>query len=350
MNRRNFLKSAGIATAFTALPFHSAFAKAKKYTLPPTKVLANRLRVGDTIGLIAPGGNVSQKELDESKESLTALGFKTYHTPNILAKDGYLAGTDQQRADDMMHMFTNKEVNAIVCVRGGYGTVRTLDLLDYDTIKSNPKILLGYSDVTALLIALYQKAGLVAFHGPVASSTFNDFTTESFRKVLMEVPDNYKYAYQREAETESNTEFDEYTITSGEAKGELIGGNLVMLQSLIGTAYEPNFENKIIFMEEIKEKPYKIDRMLTHLIMSTNFSKAAGIVCGIFNKCDKNQEDVDSFTLKEVLEKRLSPLNIPCYYGAPFGHVINKLTLPTGINAKIDATKQFIKLLEPSVI
>ena len=350
-NRRNFIKSAGVLTAFSSFPFFSASAKAKITTEKKEQplLLPKKLSKGNLIGLIAPGGYITEKQLKEAEENLTNLGFKTYHTENILAQEGYLAGSDQQRADDIMHMFSKKEIDGIICVRGGYGTVRTLDLLNYEVIKQNPKVLIGYSDITALIAALYKKTGLVSFHGPVGTSTFNKFTTKIFKNVVMKAKEKYKFPYQREKESEENTEFDVYTINSGIVKGELVGGNLMMLISLIGTEYEPNFENKIVFIEEIQEKPYKVDRMITQLIMATNFSKAAGIVSGIFKSCEYSGKGEDSFLLKEVITKRLKPLDIPIYYGAPFGHVANKFTLPVGINAKLNADKQTLTLLKSAV-
>ena len=208
---------------------------------------------------------------------------------------------------------------------------------------------MGYSDITVLIAALYKKIGLVSFHGPVGSSTFNKFTTKILKKVVMKAKAKYKFPYEREEETEENTEFDVYTTNNGVAEGELVGGNLMMLVTLIGTEYEPDFENKIVFIEQIQEKPYKVDRMITQLIMATNFSKAKGIVCGIFKSCEYSGEGEDSFMLKELMMRRLKPLNIPTYYGAPFGHVANKFTLPVGINAKLNADKQTLTLLEAAV-
>lgn len=350
-NRRDFLKKSISAAALSVIPSFYAFAEAKnkKNETETGKVLPERLKKGDTIGLIAPGGNITEGELEDSVKNMQNLGFKTYYTQNINAQDGYLAGSDEQRASDIMHMFENKNIDGIVCVRGGYGTIRTLDLLDYELICQNPKVVMGYSDITALVNAIYQKTALVTFHGPVGSSTFNEFSTKSFKKVVMKSKERYKYKYEREADSDENPEFDTFTITPGKASGELIGGNLVMLTTMIGTKYEPDFKNKIIFMEEISEKPYKIDRMITHLLMATNFSKAAGIVCGIFNKCDVSGKTEKSLSLKDVLVKRLRPLNIPAYYGASFGHVANKLTLPVGVEAKLNANKLSLKLLEKSV-
>jgi len=347
-NRRNFIKTIGAVVAFSGLSMVSFAHKPVELKVTKKKILPKKLSQGNLIGLIAPGGDVSKEQVVESQQNLENLGFNTYFTPNILAKEGYLAGSDQQRASDIMHMFTNPKVDAIFCVRGGYGTARTLDLLNYELIKQNPKIVIGYSDVTALITALYQRIGLVGFHGPVATSTFNSFSIESMKNVIQTPEIEYLYAYEREEDTVDNKEFDVFTISGGTASGKLIGGNLVMLVSLIGTKYEPDFKGKIVFLEEVREKPYKVDRMLTQLSMATNFNQAAGIVCGIFYRCDAENLE-ESFSLKEVLMRRLKPLDIPIFYGAPFGHVENKWCLPVGINALLDADNKTLKLLERAV-
>jgi len=349
-NRRRFIKSLVAGTTVTALaPINIAW-KDIEPTADIFKILPKHLEKGDTLGLVSPGGFITEEQLAETIKTVEKLGFKAYYRASVTAREGYFGGSDKVRADDLMHMFTNKNVGGILCTRGGYGSNRILDLLDFEAIKQNPKVLIGYSDITSLLVAIYQKTGLVGFHGPVGISTFNEYSTKSFEKVLYKPKKRYKYAYEREKDSENNSDFDKYTISPGKAEGELIGGNLVLLRTLIGTEYEPDFENKIVFIEEIREKPYKIDRMLTHLLMATNLAKAKGIVLGIFNKCDIDTEDAgESFTLKEVLIERLSTLNMPCFYGMPFGHVSNKITLPLGITAKMNADKQSLILTEAAV-
>jgi muramoyltetrapeptide carboxypeptidase len=227
INRRKFIKSSAALSGLTLLPFSETIAQQVSEIVTDTKpkILPKRLKKGDLIGLVTPSGNIKKEELDQTIKQLDDLGFRSYHQDSVLDQYGYFAGTDQQRADELMHMFSNQEVDAILCVRGGYGATRILDLLDYDVIQKNPKALIGYSDITALNIAIYQRTGLVTFHGPVGVSTFNDFTVTSFENVLMNPKSRYRYKYQREADTENNPEFDTYTITGGKAEGELIGGN-----------------------------------------------------------------------------------------------------------------------------
>ena len=208
-NRRNFLKSSGILTALSFVPFSALMANsAKQQSEPQQRIFPQRLKEGDVIGLVTPGGPIVKEQLDEAIEKLEKLGFQTYYKVTVLSLYGYFAGPDQERADELMHMFSNKEVDAILCVRGGYGSIRILDLLDYEQIKKNPKVFIGYSDITALITSIYERTGLVAFHGPLGISSFNEFTFESFESVLMDPKKRYKYQYQRDENTDENTEFD----------------------------------------------------------------------------------------------------------------------------------------------
>ena len=348
-NRRKFIKNTSALLALSFAPFsYSQLKLEDSQSNQNLKILPNRLKKGDVIGLVAPGGPINKKQLDESIEKLKELGFKSYHTESVLSQYGYLAGKDQERADDLMHMFTNNKVDGILAVRGGYGAIRILDLLDYDLIKQNPKILVGYSDVTALLSAIYERTGLVTFHGPVGISTFNKFSVKSLKRVLVKPKNTYKYPYKREKKTEKNPEFDLYTVNRGIAEGELIGGNLSVLDSMIGSKFEPNFENKIVYLEEIHEKTYKVDKMLVHLLQATNIKNAAGIVMGVFSGCDGAEEP--TLSLKEAISDLFSPLDIPMSYGFPFGHIATKITIPTGINARLNANKNTLELLEKTVI
>lgn len=312
------------------------------------KIFPKKIKRGDTIGLVTPGGVITQQQLDETINELSERGLKTYYLPSILSQYGYFAGTDDERAEELMHMFTNKNIDVIWCVRGGYGAIRILDLLDYEKIKNNPKALIGYSDISALNTAIFQKTGLVTFHGPVGISTFNPFTKESLNKVLFEPGEKYLYPYERESKTEQNTEFNFYTIKEGKAKGELIGGNLSVLESMAGSKYSPKFKNRIVYLEEIDERTYRVDKMLIHLLQATDLSKAAGIAFGIFKGCDGDKEP--TFSLKEMFEDIFKDYDIPIVYGFPFGHIKNKITIPTGVYAQLNASNKTLILLEPAVV
>lgn len=350
-DRRTFLKNMAVLGAFTVMPGLKVFSQTTnllEVKHSPKRIFPKRLEQGDVIGLVTPGSPITEDQLKETVEKLEGMGYKTYYRPSVLSEYGYFAGTDQERADELMHMFTNRDVDAIMCVRGGYGSIRVVDLLDYNQIKANPKILIGYSDITALLTAIYDQTGLVCFHGPLGISDFNDYTLKSFDNVLVNPKPRYKYPYQREENTEDNPEFDFYTITNGKAEGELIGGNLSVLASMAGSKFKPDFENKIAFIEEVEEKTYRVDRMLTQLVQATNLRKARGIVLGVFYKCNINEKP--TLTLKQAISDILKPLNIPVAYGFPFGHIKTNMTIPVGIHAKFNADRRVLKLLESAVI
>ncbi len=349
-DRRTFLKSMVAMGALAAMPNLKAFSQENLINIKPKprKILPKRLEKGNVIGLVTPGSPITKDELKETVTKLEDMGYKTYYRPSVLSVYGYFAGTDKERADELMHMFTNKQVDAIMCVRGGYGSIRILNMLDYNKIQKNPKIFIGYSDITALLSSINERTGLVCFHGPLGISDFNDYTLQSFERVLIHPRSKYKYPYQREENTENNPEFDFYTISSGVAEGELIGGNLSVLASMAGSNFETDFENKIAFLEEIEEKTYRVDRMLTQLVQATNIRKANGIVLGVFYKCNIN--DKPTLTLRQAITDILKPLDIPVAYGFPFGHIKTKMTIPVGINAKFNAGRRTLKLLDNAVV
>lgn len=310
------------------------------------KILPSKLNEGDTIGLIAPGSYITENQLKESVENLEKLGFKVKYTSSILNKYGYLAGSDIERTKDIHSMFIDNEVKAIVAVRGGYGCARLLPLLDFELIKNNPKILIGYSDITSLLYGIYSQTGLVCFHGPVGTSTFNDYSVEHFKKILMYPSPNYRMLSSSEEENQI------IVINQGITEGELVGGNLSIIVSMIGTEYDIDTRGKIIFLEDIGEEPYRIDRMLTQMKQSGKFDNCAGIALGVFKDCDvkkENPEFKNSLTLMQVFKDRLGNLNVPVIYGLSFGHITNKFTLPFGVKAKLDTFDKSLTLLEKAV-
>ena len=327
----------------SAFPSFGANSSTNNFT--QKRILPKRLQKGNTIGLITPAAPVKKEQLTSAIEKLESQGFQVYYLPSVLDEYGYFAGKDEDRAAELMHMFENNKVDGIMCLRGGYGTSRILDLLDFNTIKQNPKPFIGYSDITVLNLAISQKTGLVTYHGIMGVSDFNPFAIESFEKVIMQHEKSYKYDYCRESATEENPEFDQYTITEGKARGYLTGGNLSLLASLTGTKYQPNFRNKLVIIEEVGEETHRVDKMLVQLIMGTNLKEAAGIILGVFKKCNDDSE-IASLSLKQALDDLLKPLNIPTAYGLPFGHIDNKITIPMGIFAEFNAHKPTLKLLE----
>ena len=354
MKRRNFIKTVSSAALLSALPKVKALPRATEPAAAGIKdiIKPKRLSEGDTVGLIAPGSLLSEEELKESVENLKSMGFKPVYTDRILARDGYLAGTDEQRSADVNEMFARKDVNGIVAARGGYGCTRILPMLDYDTIKKNPKVLVGYSDITALLYGIYKETGLVCFHGPVGISTFNDFSDFYFKNVLM-FPHESITMYNASSDSYRGEAYKTTTIRSGTAEGELAGGNLSLVVSVIGTPYDVDTGGKIVFLEEVGEEPYRVDRMITQMIEAGKFDKAAGIMLGVFSNCvSKSKESGinNSFSVLEVMFDRLFKLGIPVVYGMSFGHITNKFTLPFGLKARLDTLDQTLTLLEPAVI
>ncbi|WP_209405983.1 LD-carboxypeptidase [Pseudozobellia sp. WGM2] len=347
-NRRKFIgNTLGAAGTFLIPQLNTAQAFKSQST---PKVLPKRLKTGDTIGLIAPGYAVKADILQEAIETLHKLGFKTYHTQRIIGNHGYFSNTDEERAKDLNEMFANPEIDGILCARGGYGCTRIMSQIDYQNIKNNPKVLIGFSDVTALLNGIFKETGLVTFHGPVGSTLNDVYSIQLMKNVLMRSEDEqYIVNVELDAEKKLDPEYERYTITSGTATGKIVGGSLTLINALIGTAHEIDFTNCIVCIEDVEEAPYRIDRMLTQLIEGKTFSKAAGIIFGVCAGCNASNHSL-SFTLKEVIIDRIKPLGIPAFYGMSFGHVENNFTFPIGINGRFNTEKQSLELLEKVVL
>lgn len=349
VDRRTFIKRSGALAAISLASFNGLKGAGEKPgTSRPERILPRRLREGDLIGLVTPASAIKKEQLEATVQKLEDLGFRTTYRESVLSQYGYFAGTDRARAGELTEMFADGEVNGIWCIRGGYGSIRILDRVDFDIIRNNPKVFVGYSDITALHTAIYQETGLVTYHGPLGISEFNRFSFRSLNRVVMEPSDTYRYPYAREKGTRKNPEFDRYTITGGEAEGELAGGNISVLDSMIGTRFEPDFENKVVYLEEIEEKTYRVDKMLFHLLSATNLKKAAGIVMGVMGKCNVNDEP--RLTLKEAITGLLDSLGIPVCYGLSFGHIDRMITIPNGIRARMNADRSNLVLLEKTVM
>lgn len=333
-------------------------------TLIPTRILANSqptqsiikiiypkaLKKGDTVGLIAPGYAIKPEILLEAKETLEKMGFIPFHTNRILGNHGYFSNSDTERAADINEMFANKNVDGILCARGGYGCTRIMHMIDYGLIKKNPKAIIGFSDITAILNGIHQESGLITFHGPVGSTINDPYSIEQLLNVVMQTNElpiikNVEITNQTEYR---KAEYNRYCINPGVVHGKLVGGSLTLVNALIGTPHEIDFTDAIVFLEDIEEAPYRIDRMLTQLIQGKTFNKAAGFVFGVFKGCD-SIPNTKSFTLKEVIMDRIKPLGLPAVYGMTFGHIENNFTLPIGINAKLDTDKMTLHLLEKAV-
>lgn len=336
MKRRSFIKSsAALATGATLL---SSFQK-----FEPTVIKPKGLIKGDLIGLTAPAGCIWNKwHVEKIEGILKELGFKTKVGATVYEQQGYLAGSDQMRADELMEMFEDNSIRAILTMRGGWGCARILDLLDYSLIQKHPKVVMGFSDITSLINGIYAKTGLVTYHGPCGYSSWGDFTTTHvINAVVKGVP--------FEMTNPSDNQKDLKTLTSGKAQGILVGGNLTVVSSMIGTSYLPHWRDKILFLEEIKEEPYRVDRMLWQLKQAGVFEEINGLVLGSFRKCEP-EEPEKSFSLQEVFDQHFKNTTFPVYQGASFGHIAPKFSLPIGIKAEIDADNFVLRTIEKSVI
>ena len=278
-----------------------------------------------------------------------SLGFEAKAAPNLRRRKQYLAGSDQQRADDLNGMFADDEVDAIFCVRGGYGSGRLLRDLDYQTIADNPKILMGYSDITAILNAIHVKTGMITYHGPIAGDNFSSYTYEQFQRLLIEPRQVTRIAEPPAFEQQPGVVERENRLTPivpGQAEGTLIGGNLSLLVTLLGTPYEPDFDGAILFMEDVSEPPYSVDRMLTHLWLTGHLEQTAGIV---FGKFTDDGYDSNTLSMEQVLRERCEPLGIPTLRGAMIGHIEDQTVVPIGVRARLDVDDGTLTLLEPAV-
>ncbi|HSF39376.1 MAG TPA: LD-carboxypeptidase [Thermoanaerobaculia bacterium] len=349
-SRRQVLAGAAALALSGALPLPLSALRSDG-ARPRAIVRPGRLRPGDTVGLVNPAGAVWEPvNVEIVAESLAALGFKTKRGANLLARRGYFAGTDEQRAADLNALFADPEVRAIHCVRGGWGSARLLPLLDWPTIAKNPKILLGYSDITTLLLALHAKTGLVTFHGPVGASQWNPWSVGWMKRVLQE-GEAVTFENLKEIDEDDLTVVENrvQTLHPGTARGRLLGGNLTVLTSLVGSDYLPDFDNCILFLEDVEEAPYRIDRMLTQLRLAGILQKARAVIWGNCSDC-RPGAGFGSLTVSEVLEDHIRPLGVPAWQGAMIGHIDRQFTLPIGIEVEADATTGTLRMVEPAVV
>lgn len=347
MERRHFHRIFGAGVAGAALaPF--ACATTKDFPVAEDVIKPHRLRPGDTVALISPGSYAPDEAVQKAYLNLEGLGLKVKPGKHLRAQRGFTAGTDQQRLDDLHGAFSDTEISAVWCVRGGYGCTRLLPYIDYALIRQYPKIIIGYSDITALIQAIHLETGLICFHGPVASATFTDYAKGQLVKLLMETAPAHNI-YVADGQKEKNDpEYQPVVIKSGKAQGILSGGNLSLLAAMAGTQHAFDFTDKLVFIEEVGERPYRIDRMLTTLLQASNLDKAAGIALGVFTDCQPKKDEL-SLSLMDTLKDRLGNLGIPVVYGLSFGHVSDNCTLPVGIPASLDVEERSITLLDTPV-
>lgn len=346
MHRRNFIGSAALAATALMLP-PGGWGEARA-AAPRGRLLPRPLNPGDTVGLVSPSHASDDPSFNVqlASEAMQALGLKVKIGPHAASRRGHLAGTDAQRAGDLNAMFADPEVAGIVCVRGGSGAARLLPLLDYGMIRRNPKVLLGYSDITALHNALLAQAGLVTFHGQIGAGSWNRFNADQFRRVFFE---RELMEYRNVSETGDDLVARRnrtITVTGGKARGELVGGNLTVLTALAGSPYLPDFDGRILFLEDVEEAPYRIDRMFSTLRLMGALDRIAGLVFGECTDCTPGN-GYGSLNLAEILDDYIKPLGIPAYRGAMIGHIREQFIVPCGGRVEMDADAGTFRLLEP---
>ena len=287
-----------------------------------------RLEKGHVIGVIAPAGPVNRSELQPPIHLLESLGYRIILAPHLYQREGYLAGRDDSRLEDLHSMFQNEDVKAIFCARGGYGTLRLLDKINYDLISRAPKVIVGYSDITALLLAIYKKTGLVTFHGPVV--------------IELQKKENQNLGLLFDLFSNQGSLKLELTkgeaLIPGKAKGILLGGNLSLITHLIGTPFMPSFKETILFLEERGEALYRIDRMLTHLRLSGLFDRVEGLIIGRFIECG------DISDINHLIMDIVSDIGMPVFSGLPVGHGAQNVTLPLGLQATLDSEDMILSI------
>ncbi|MGW8389527.1 S66 peptidase family protein [Pseudoduganella sp. HUAS MS19] len=309
-----------------------------------------RLKTGDTVALLAPGGHTDAEAVAKAIKNIESLGFQVKLGRNLEAVFGNYGGVPGQRLEDLHAMFADPDVKAIWAIRGGSGCIQLLEHLDYGLIRRNPKILIGYSDITALHLAIQKKVGLVTFHGPLASSTFSDYSLTHLLNVLMQPEDEYTIpmALENSRKAEAEPHYALRTVVPGVCEGPLTGGNLCLVSALVGTEYASNYTGGILFLEEVNEAPYRIDRMMMQLHLNRKFGNAAGVMLGICENCGPQDSDI-SLTLDETTDQHLKPLKVPAVTGYSFGHIRDQFTIPMGVRARLDTERQTLTLLEPAV-
>ncbi len=305
-----------------------------------------RLRKGDLISIVSPASSPTDtSKVDSGVRYFESLGYRVTVGKNARNVAGYLAGTDEERAGDLNEAFKNKNVKAIICSRGGYGSSRILDRLDYGAIRRNPKILVGYSDITALHMAILKKTGLVTFSGPMVAMEFGDKIDPYSETTFFDMVTHDKTPGRLKIQKDSKPVF----RGKISAKGRIIGGNLSLITSILGTKYVPDFDGSLLLIEEVSEEPYSIDRMLTQLRLAGILDKVSAFALGQFTNCAPEEPDKPHRTLDQILREDILSMGKPSVSNLAYGHVPVKMTLPIGVMASIDPVKRQFSIDEPAV-
>ncbi len=318
--------------------------------LPPSlggPIKPKALVPGDTIMFIAPAGDLDPKRMALARDRLEAMGFKVKQRDDLFRQWGYFAGTDEQRAAELMQAFTDPDVDAIFPGTGGYGTTRILDLLDYRAIRRNPKILIGFSDITGLHLAINRRAGLITFHSPNpmwglgSEDDLTPFSSRYFWRALLassyydeqgrKRPPGWTYEIPDDLEQP-------VVIAKGRARGRLTGGNFSLVAATMGTPYEVRDRGHILFVEDVREAPYRIDRFLSTLKLAGKLDRFEGVILGKFTKTEREGEDPSKFSIREVFDQYFADADYPVIYNFPAGHAKQNATLPMGAMIELEAT------------
>lgn len=309
------------------------------------------LKIGDKVAIIAPASPTDLSAVKNAEKRIKAMGLDPVMFPTCFTKYGHLSATDEERANDVNNAFYDDNIKGIICLRGGYGTPRILNMLDYDMIKLNPKVFVGFSDITALHLAFNKICRMVTYHGPMAASNYGKVKNSrvDFEKYTCESLKNNIFT-NKPIGLFKNPENEELNALVGKkAEGELIGGNLTLLAATLGSPYELDSKGKILFIEEVDEPVYKIDRMLTSLVLAGKFDDCEGILLGAWTNCErekKSYEDGYDLPLEEVFKNTLVKFNKPIITNFRAGHIFPQATMAFGTHVKIDADKKEIVFTE----
>ena len=341
-NRRDFVRW-GMLGAFML-----GTSRLSAHTVPiptlnvPNPLVPPRLKQGDKVAVVGLAGAVwNTKVISGFKHTLKEMGLTAWLAPSVYCRSGYLSGTDEERLKDLKQALLDPEIKAVFCIRGGWGTARLMEHIDWTWFTENPKIIIGFSDITFLINAINHRTGLVSYHGPVGNSGWNAFTVDALKKALFET-ETLKLGMTPSQMTKAKIS------RPGTATGTLIGGNLCVFVSMLGSPYFPDCHGKILVLEEIGEEPYRIDRMLTSLRLAGVFSQISGLILGQFTDCSPASPQ-QSYSLSEVLQQHFGTAAFPILSNAPLGHTENKWTLPLGVEATLDADLGTLTYLNPVV-
>ncbi|MCS7302181.1 MAG: LD-carboxypeptidase [Candidatus Kapabacteria bacterium] len=339
LRRRDFLRLVSTASFST-----------RHWRLPIDTRRPRALRQGMRVGIVAPAGPVHPRQLQTGIEFFESLGLRVVLGRYLNKGNGYLAAPDRDRAAELSEFLLRPDIDAVVCARGGYGVLRILPLLDFSALAACTKPVIGYSDITALLIALNQRTGLITFHGPMASSQFDSTTAGSFIATLFQFESEYVEGAEMQL-TYTDSRF--LPIIQGTAEGKLLGGNLSVFCSLLGTPYEPDTRDCILFFEDVGEEPYKIDRMFTQLSLAGKLEGARGIILGAFTKqsprSNEGEAENTGSAIIQIVAEQCAQHRIPLLANFPIGHIKSKITLPIGARAVLNATERTLRIIEAPV-